>query len=184
MTHKLSPIPARPHEFALYLQFIGEQLGSKSAAEEACNALSWIHSISGLASPATHPLVKNTLAGLQHSLAKPVVKKEPMTIGMIEAVVRDAEQSGSLSDLRLATTCVLGYAAFLRFSELVDLTPADFVVNGEMMSIRIRRRKSDQLRQGDEVAIARTWSWACPVAMFECYLRRVGMTTSDSRFLF
>ena len=124
------------------------------------------------------------LAGLQCSLAKPVVKNEPMTIGMIGAVVRDAEQSGSLSDLRLATSCVLGYAAFLRFSELVDLTPADFVVNGEMMSIRIRCSKNDQLRQGDEVVIARTWSQTCPVAMFEHYLQRVGMTTSDSRFLF
>ena len=127
------PIPARPHELALYLQFIGEQSGSKSAAEEACNALTWVHSISGLASPAIHSLVKNTLAGLQRSSAKPVVKKKPMTIGMIEAVVRDAELSGSLSDLRLATACVLGYAAFLRFSELVDLTPTDFIVNGEMM---------------------------------------------------
>ena len=107
-----------------------------------------------------------------------------MTIGMIEAVVRDAELSGSLSDLKLATACVLGYTAFLRFSELVDLAPTDFIVNGEMMSIRIKRSKNNQLRQGDEVVIARTWSRTCPVAMFECYLRRVGMTTSHSRFLF
>ena len=95
--------------------------------------------------------MKNTLSGLQRSLAKPVVKKEPMTIEMIKAVVKDAEQSGSLSDLRLATACVLAYAAFLRFSELVDLTPADFVVSKEMMSIRIKHSKNDQLRQGDEV---------------------------------
>ena len=54
MVHKLPPIPARPHELALYLQFIGEQSRSKSAAEEACNALTWVHSISGLASPAIH----------------------------------------------------------------------------------------------------------------------------------
>ena len=152
VAHKLLPIPARLHEFALYLQFIGERSGSKSAAEEACNALSWVHSISGLA---THPLVNAMLSGIQRSLAKPVVKKEPMTIGMIEAVVRDAEQSGSLSDLRLATSCVLGYGGFFRFSELVDLTPADFAVNGEMMLIQIRHSKNGQLRQGDEVVIAR-----------------------------
>jgi len=89
-------------------------------------------------------------------LAKPVVKKEPMTIEMTEAVVRDPEQSGYLSDLRLATAFVLAYAAFLRVSKLVDLTPADFVVNGEMMSIWIRHGKNDQLRQGDEVVVART----------------------------
>ena len=143
-----------------------------------------VHSLPGLASPATHLLVKNTLTGLQRSLAKPVMKKEPMTIEMIEAVVRDAEQSGSLSDLRLATACVLAYATFLRFRELVDLIPANFVVNGEMMSIRIRHTKNDQLRQGDEVVVTRTWFQTCPVAMFEQYLQRVGMTVNDSRFLF
>ena len=52
------------------------------------------------------------LLGLQHSLAESVVKKEPMTIEMIEVVVRDIEQSGSLSDLRFATACVLGMLDF------------------------------------------------------------------------
>ena len=54
-SHKLLAIPAKPHEFALYLQFIGEHSVSKSAVEEACNALSWVHSVSGLDSPTTHP---------------------------------------------------------------------------------------------------------------------------------
>ena len=31
--HNLSPIPARPHKFALYLQFIGETKGSKSGLQ-------------------------------------------------------------------------------------------------------------------------------------------------------
>ena len=38
--HNLSPIPAKPHKFALYLQFVGDTKGSKSAVEEACNAVS------------------------------------------------------------------------------------------------------------------------------------------------
>ena len=184
VAHKLLPIPAKPHEFALYRQYLGEESKSKSAAEEACNALSWVHSTSGLASPATHPLVKATLSGLQRSLARPVVKKEPMTIEMIEAVVQDAELSGSLSDMRLATACVLGYAGFFRFSELVELTPADVTISNEMMTIRIAKSKNDQLRQGDVVVIARTNSKICPVSMLERYLLRVGMPLSDNRFLF
>jgi len=96
VAHKLLPIPAKSHEFVLYLR---EETRSKSAAEEPCNALSWVHSTFGLVSPSTHPLVKAALVGLQHSLAKPVIKKEPMTIEMTEAVVLDAELSGSLSDM-------------------------------------------------------------------------------------
>jgi len=182
--HNLQPIPARPHEFALYLQYIGEQSASKSAAEEACNALAWIHSTSGLDSPAAHPLVKATLGGLQRTLAKPVVKKEPLTSEMIQSIVQNADRSGSLSDMRLATACLLGYAGFFRFSELVNLRACDFVINQEMMTIRITKSKSDQLRQGDEVLIARTSSNICPVTRLERYLRRVGMTTRDQRFIF
>ena len=114
MDHKLQPIPARPHEFALYLQYVGEQSASKSAIKEACNVLAWIHSTSGLDSPSAHPLVKATLAGLQRTLAKPVVKKEPLTSRMIHAMIQDVDHSGSLSDMRLATACLLGYAGFLR----------------------------------------------------------------------
>ena len=57
-SHNLVPIPAKPHEVALYLQHLGDRTQSKSAAEEACNAPSWIHSSAGITSPSTHPFVK------------------------------------------------------------------------------------------------------------------------------
>ena len=60
-SHNLVPIPAKPHEVALYLQHLGDKTHSKSPAEEACNALSWIHSSAGMASPSTHPFVKAAL---------------------------------------------------------------------------------------------------------------------------
>jgi len=93
-----------------------------------------------------------------------VVKKEPMTVDMIKAVVLDAERTGSLSDMQLATACVLSYAGFLRFSELVELKPADFAINKGTMTIQITRSKTDQLRQGDEV---RANLRMCPVSMLE-----------------
>ena len=82
-THSLVPVPAKPHEVALYLQHLAEESGSKSAVEEACHALAWVHSTAGLASPPSHPFVKATLVGLQRSLAKPVVKKEPITLEIL-----------------------------------------------------------------------------------------------------
>ena len=48
---------------ALYLQHIGNQLGSKSAAEEAINAWSWVHGLAGIDSLAANPLVQATLQG-------------------------------------------------------------------------------------------------------------------------
>ena len=118
-SHSLTSVPAKPHEVALYLQHLAEESGSKSAVEEACHALAWVHSTAGLASPSSHPFVKATLEGFQRSLAKPVVKKEPITLEMLKAMVDDANKSGSLSDLRLVTACLLGFAGFLRFDEMI-----------------------------------------------------------------
>ena len=54
---------------------------------------------------------------------------------MIEAMLLDVDHSGLLSDMRLATACLQGYAAFLRFSELVELRPCDFSINEDMVTI-------------------------------------------------
>ena len=182
--HNLSPIPARPHEFALYLQYIGETKGSKSAAEEACNAVSWVHSSAGLPPLLSDSFVKATLEGLRRSLAKPVVKKEPATVEMLEAIVEDAERSGSLSDLRLATACLLGFSGFMRAAEVLELRPCDCIISGEMMKIRITGSKTDQLRQGDELLVARTKSRTCPVAMLERYMAINHISQDDQRYFF
>ena len=182
--YQFDPIPAKPHQFILYIQHVGEVSRSKAAVEEACNALSWIHSCAGLLSPVADPFVKVTLEGLQRSLAKPTVKKEPITVEMLQAIVVDAQKSSFLSDLRLATACLLSFSGFLRFSELINLKLCDFELQDDRMRIRIEHSKTDQLRQGDEVLIARTKSDTCPIAMLECYMLRTGMTWSDRRFLF
>ena len=132
-TYKLSPIPARLYEFVLYLQHMGEKTRSKSVVEEAHNALSWMQSCTGLIA---HPL-KATLAGLQHELAKPVVKKEPMMLEMLEVIVADTNGSGTLSDLRLATAYLLGYAGFFCFQEIVDLRACDYTIEGKMLKVYI-----------------------------------------------
>ena len=44
----------------------------------------------------------------------------------LEAIVQDAEGSGTLADLRLATACLLAFLGFLQFSELINLRPLQF----------------------------------------------------------
>jgi len=139
----------------LYLQFIGDTKGSKSAVEEACNAVSWVHSTAGLPPVLSDCFVRATLDGLRRSLARPVVKKEPATVEMLEAIVDDGEKSGSLSDLRLATASLLGFAGFMRTAEVLELGPCDIVISEEIMKVCITSSKTDQLRQGDEVLLAR-----------------------------
>ena len=66
--------------------------------EEAGNAVSWVHASAGLSFPSPDPFVKATLEGLQQLLAKPTVKKEPVTVNMVEAIVKVADKSCSLME--------------------------------------------------------------------------------------
>ena len=184
LQHKISVIPAKDHHVALYLQHLADRVGSKSAVEEACNSLAWVHSTAGLVSPTVSPFVKATLEGLQRSLAKPVNKKEPLTVEMLAKMVEDAQRSGTLSDLRLATACLLSFAGFLRFSELVNIRPCDMVFEEDYLVVRIPHSKTDQLRKGDEILITRTGRSTCPVAKLEEYMERTGTAKQDKRFLF
>ena len=126
-----------------------------------------------------NPFLRSTLEGLQRTLAKPVVTKKPVTVSMLQVIVQDARDSESLTDIRLATACQLSYAGFLRFNELVRLRPVDIKTEEAMMSMHIVQSKTDQLRKGDEIVVAKTKSPTCPVAMLEYYLKRTGMSLDD-----
>ena len=103
---RMPVIPVKDFHWTLYLQSLADSSQSKSAVEEACNAVSWLHSTAGLASPMDSPFLRATLEGLQRLLTKPEVKKAPITPTMLDEMVKDTEKSHSLSDLRLVTACL------------------------------------------------------------------------------
>ena len=123
------------HQFALYLQRLAEALESKAAAAEAVNAVGLVHSLAGLTSPAESRFVQSTLDGIRRMLARPVQKKEPVTKEMLDKIVADADKHCTLSNIRLATACLLAFAGFLRFDELVQLRPCDIELDENMAKL-------------------------------------------------
>ena len=183
-SHKLPAFPAEVGHLALYLQHIGNQLGSKSAAEEAINALSWVHGLAGIDSPAANPLVQATLQGLKCMLAHPVQKKKPMTLEILQEIATDANNHPTLANLRLATACLLAYSGFLCFDELIHVCVNDLTIVPDMMKLKIPCSKTDQYRQGDGILIARSFTPRCPVAMLEWYMVKAKIQLEDQDFLF
>lgn len=182
--HKLAVFPVEGTNLALYLQHLGDHVESKSAVEEAVNSLAWVHSMAGLPSPSHQPLVQVTLEGLKRTLARPITKKTPMTVEILSEIVKNTVGKPTLSNIRLATACLLAYAGFLRADELINLRRCDIDIAEDKMVVRIVHSKTDQLRHGDEVAIARTKNHTCPVAMLERYLRVAQIPVSSTEFLF
>ena len=182
--HNLSTFPAEGHHAALYLQHIGDRVQSKAAVEEAVHALSWAHSLAGLESPGLNSLVQATLEGLKRMLAKPVVKKAPVTAEILKAIVDDAVRNPTLSNICLASACLLANAGFLQADELIKLRSCDISMDGGNMEVQIASSKTDQLRKGDEVLIVRTRSPTCPVAMLERYMQVAQIPPGSEEFLY
>ena len=129
---------------------------------------------------------ENCYAESAEDLAKPVTKKIPVTTEMLSAIVDDAKKSGYLVDWRLATACVIviSYAAFLRFDELVHIRAADVKFNDEFMTISIPKSKTDQLRKGDEVIVAKTSSKLCPVSILQKCMAYARIRPEDTCLIF
>ena len=184
LAHKLPALPAKEHHVALYLQSIGQRLESKSAAEEAVNAFSWVHSLAGLDSPMDKPIVQTILQGLKRILCKPVQKRKSVTTEILADMVQDTNKQLTLSNLRITTFSLLAFAGFLRFDEAVHIRACHVEISTDMVRIWLPHSKTDQLRQGQEVLIARTNTATCPVAMLECYMTAAEITLGSELFLF
>ena len=129
--------PVQELHLVLYMQHLSESTESKAAVEEAVHALSWLHGVAGLQPLGGSPLVKATLEGLRRILAKPKVRKEPVTADMLKAMVEAAGPAPSLTEVRLLAVCLVAFAGFMRCDELVKLKCEDITFNTESMVVRI-----------------------------------------------
>ena len=173
--------PIRETDFALYLQYVGDTTASKSAVEEAVNAIGWVQQLAGYSPVADSHFVRLVLDGLQRQLAKPKVRKEPVSRDMIEALVNSLGDRPTLTDVRLVAACLLAFSAFLRYDELAKLRCCDVNFSATHMSVHITSSKTDQYRQGDSVVVTRIGSPTCPVSMLERYYFTMAALSKQSK---
>ena len=143
------------------------------------NALSWLHQAAGLQPVSGAPLVQAAFAGFRRILAKPRVRKEPVTAEMLKSMVDSAGPDPSLSEVRLLAVCLLAFAGFLRCEEVLKLECADVKFNTEGLVLKIVSSKTDQFREGAALVIARTGLCTCPVAMLERYFHMGGLCSGS-----
>ena len=95
-------------------------MGLKSTVEKAVNAVGWVHQLSGYPTLAESPFVRIVLDGLQRNLAKPKVRKEPVTTDMLSALVASFDMAPSLTDVRLVAACLLDFQHFCVMMKLLS----------------------------------------------------------------
>ena len=177
--------PASPIQVSLYLTYLITKSSTSSSIEEAINAISWAHQIACADDPTQSDLVKQVLAGAKWILAHKTVKKEPITPEILSQLVdRFAGEKAELDDVRVIIWCLIGFAGFLRYSELAALKESDIQIFPQHMEIFIKSSKTDQYRDGAWIVIARTATKICLVRMTERYLTLGDISSSPDLHLF
>ena len=100
---------------------------SSAKVDEAFYAINWSHRLAGLPYPCMSDLCNLVKEGANRLIGHYVAnKKEPITSNILrEVMLKFGNESSSLYDIRTCCMCLLSFAVFLRFSELVNLRKSD-----------------------------------------------------------
>ncbi|XP_071111511.1 uncharacterized protein [Haliotis cracherodii] len=177
----LSPLPC-----ALYLLSVIQRLGSFSPVKSAFSSIRHFHVIVGLPTPTDNTLVINLLEAAKRKLVKPVKKKEPITVEVLERMFDCKMQNQNVYNLRTVCMCLLAFAGFMRSAELLNIKHCDLLFFYSHMTVFIERSKTDVYRDGAWLIIGRTETKMCPVKCMECFLEKSGLkeATNSETYLF
>ncbi|XP_071124201.1 uncharacterized protein [Mytilus edulis] len=171
--------------FDLVLKFcvdLAFQFGIRYAP---CFSNKWAHKLAGFNNPCTSELVTFVNEGAQRKLGHFITKKDPITPDILRKIVHTyGHLNSNLKDLRTVCMCLLSYAGFLRFSELVNLRGIDIKIYSTHANLYLAKSKTDIYREGRDVVISRTNLVTCPVCMLERYLKLASITSNSEEFIF
>jgi integrase len=123
------------------------------------------------------------LAGLKKRLFKPRICKEPFLLVHVHEFITVMD-TNSLTDIRNTVLIVLAFYAFLRSDELLSITFNDVKFEKTHMELYIAKAKTDQLREGRSVLVAKLESKFCPVSIVQSYYLKAQKYSKLTDFLF
>jgi integrase len=164
-----SALPADPTTVAAYLASMGIS-HSRATLRRRLAAIGRAHRMKGIAWMPSHPVIRDTLAGIFRKHGRP--QRRAAAIGTIELKRLLASCDGSLTGQRDRALLLLGFAGALRRSELVAVQREHLTFIGDGMRLLIPRAKTDQGGEGAEIGIPRGLKpETCPVRAMETWLR-------------
>ena len=157
---------------ATYFNHLLLQKGTRGSINDAFYGIRWGHHSSGYHSPTDHPFVKLAYEGaLRLSEYSGTRKKDPMTSDMIKQLVTTYfKEPHNFLHLRFLVVCMLGFAGFMRISEVLSIQIRDINFHTTYMTIHLEKSKTDQLREGNVIYISKTYSKFCAVNITKTYI--------------
>ena len=150
---RYSVIPAEPATVAAYFARLADTGTSASTISRRAAAIAYAHKLKGHEPPTSSEMVRVVLRGIRRRIGTAVTQKAPATASALAAML--AAVPSSIAGLRDRALLLIGFAAALRRSELVDLKVNDIEITEEGAIVHLARSKTDQEGAGADIAIPR-----------------------------
>lgn len=182
--NKLTVFPVESLHLCLYCSYLLQNDTTSSALSDIFYSIRWAHNTVGVVSPTESLLVRNIFEGAKRRVVKPTVKKEIMTIDILNRMYNANYNPEDLQAQRIITISLLCFAGFFRSAEVLNLTRSDIRLFSTHMELFIEQSKTDIYRDGSWVLIARTDGKLCPVQNLKLYLNLAHILEDSDEFLF
>src|SRR4029077_2304747 len=168
------PLAADPDTLAMYVVRCADQGFAVSSIRVHLAAIRTAHLLAGLSVDLRHPRLAMVVEGVTRSRGtRPRRQAAPAVPGVLRLMVAKRPSPDTPLGARDRAMLLVGFGAALRRSELVALTLGDVeTVPGRGPRLLIRRSKTDQQGQGQDIAV-----WAnpseegfCPLAALNAWL--------------
>jgi site-specific recombinase XerD len=173
LAHGVAHLPAEPISIAGFISAQARAGLSVSSISRRLAGISYAHKLRKLPNPCATDDVKVILAGIRRTLGTAPKRKAAATAERIRAML-DACPS-TMIGIRDRALLSIGFAGAFRRSELVALTMADITEVADGLRIMIRRSKTDQCAEGQEVVVPRG-SKIMPVRALQAWLEAANIT--------
>lgn len=167
-------LPAEPATVAAYLAHLADSGRGASTISRRLAAIAYAHRLKQLEPPTSSEPVRAVLRGIRRRLGVKVTKKAPATARAIGAMLEHVPEG--IAGTRDRALLLIGFAAALRRSELVDLKVNDIELHQDGVLLHIRRSKTDQEGEGAAIAVPRGGRLK-PVESLEAWLAAAAITS-------
>jgi site-specific recombinase XerD len=164
----LESMPATPGTVARFLSHQATNSKKSSTIGRRAAAIAYAHKLAGFEPPTNVESVRAVVRGIRRSIGTAPARKLPATADVIGEMLKHCPDT--LRGCWDAALLALGFAGAFRRSELVALTVADLVEGPDGFRVMIRRSKTDQEGEGQEIAVPR----GCriePVKLVQAWLK-------------
>ena len=153
------PLAADPDTIAMYVVHCADQDFAVSSIRVHLAAIRTAHLLAGRSLDLRHPRLAMVLEGVTRAKgSRPHRQAAPAVPGVLRLMIAARPSPDMALGARDRAMLLLGFGAALRRSELVALSLGDVeTVPGRGLHILVRRSKTDQQGQGQDVAV-----WANP----------------------